>query len=166
MYDSGWLPYRIASFVVGRPLWWALEQVGIVGDEGILTSSSQTKETVWWGDYVSLPLVEKAADAVMSMQAMRMTGPADTLYTFEGFRRSFGPIFGESNHLLNDMDARVLVKYLERERKAMILDDQVIVTFSPKLSNLYLWNRLSNFSIAQWHWKIVSSQPLIVVFLN
>ncbi|KAF7778602.1 hypothetical protein Agabi119p4_2947 [Agaricus bisporus var. burnettii] len=134
VYDSGWLPYRIASFVVGRPLWWALEQVGIVGDEGILTSSSQTKETVWWGDYVSLPLVEKAADAVMSMQAMRMTGPADTLYTFEGFRRSFGPIFGESNHLLNDMDARVLVKYLERERKAMILDDQVVKFFDSSVA--------------------------------
>lgn len=127
MYDPGWLPYRIASFVVGRPLWWALEQVGIVGGEGILTSNSQAKETVWWGDYVFLPLVERAAEAVMTLQAMRTTGPADALYTFEGFRRSFGSIFGESNQQMTEMDARVLVKYLERERRVLVVGEQVII---------------------------------------
>jgi charged multivesicular body protein 7 len=130
VYDTGWLPYRIASFVVGRPLWWALEQVGIVGDEGILTSNSQTKETAWCGDHVFLPLIERAAEAVMSLQAMRATGPADALYTFEGFRRSFGSIFGEgeSNQQMTGMDARVLVKYLERERRVLVVDEQVIIS--------------------------------------
>lgn len=132
IYDAGWLPYRIASFVVGRPLWWALEQVGIVGDEGILSSTSHSqKESDWWGEYVFVELVESAADAVMSLQESRMTGPADTLYTWQGFRKSFASVFGSSNELLNEVDTRVILKYLERERKVLVLDTEV----SPPASN-------------------------------
>ena len=30
VYDSEWLPTRLAAYVVGKPLWWLLEQLGIV----------------------------------------------------------------------------------------------------------------------------------------
>ncbi|KXN92206.1 hypothetical protein AN958_08659 [Leucoagaricus sp. SymC.cos] len=125
IYDPGWLPYRIASFVVGKPLWWALKQVGIVGDEGYLSSESRQKD--WFGEYVFVGLVERAADAVIAMQEARMTGPADALYTLDDFRKSFAPIFGLPDRpILSEIDARIILKHLERERGAIVVDDEVI----------------------------------------
>ena len=67
IYDPGWLPYRIASFVVGKPLWWALQQLNIVGSDEHYGSSSDLER---WkkvkGDYVILSLVERAAAALLS----------------------------------------------------------------------------------------------------
>ncbi|KAF9454637.1 hypothetical protein P691DRAFT_754563 [Macrolepiota fuliginosa MF-IS2] len=127
IYDAGWLPYRIASFVVGRPLWWALEQVGIVGDEGVLTSISHSqKETDWWGEYVFVEHVERAADAVLSLQESKTTGPADALYTLDGFRKSFASVFDASNDSLHEVDTRIILKYLERERRVLVLDTEVV----------------------------------------
>lgn len=168
LYDPGWLPYRIASFVVGQPLWWALERVGIVGDEGILTSTSRSrKETDWWGEYVLLQLVERAADAIMSLQETRTTGPADALYTFEGFRRTFASISGGSNQQLNERDARVLIKYLERERRVLVLDDEVnMIRFDRSAFSLYFSHRLSSLLTAPPHPRSALSLPWIVVSLN
>lgn len=121
IYDPGWLPSRIVSYLVGRPLWWALEQTGIVGDEG----TQSRNETNWWGEYVVVELVEKAADGVLSLQQERMRGSADALYTWEEFRRTFSSVFGSSHELLNETDARVILKYLERERQQVVLSNEV-----------------------------------------
>lgn len=51
------LAYRVAAFVVGRPLWWALSQLPFVADDG----SSLTSEQRWKnfkGDYVVLAIVK------------------------------------------------------------------------------------------------------------
>jgi charged multivesicular body protein 7 len=54
IYHPGSLPIRVASYLVGRPLWWALEQLSIVGD-------GESEEKRWkkmQGDYVVMPLLE------------------------------------------------------------------------------------------------------------
>ncbi|KIJ69013.1 hypothetical protein HYDPIDRAFT_81175 [Hydnomerulius pinastri MD-312] len=121
IYDPGWLPYRIASFVVGKPLWWAMEQLDIVRSEDSYSEADMWKRIE--GDYVLLKLVERAADAVDgSCGGMSL---ADRLYTFEGFRREFGSIVlpGVS---LSETDTKVLLRYLERDRRVVVQDKDVI----------------------------------------
>lgn len=124
VYDPGWLPYRIASFVVGRPLWWALEQLEIVKSEDAYT------ETELWnrvaGDYTILELVENAADAVIrARDADGGAGVADRLYDFEGFKAMFAAK-ASGYEPLSDLDVRVLVKFLERDRTVVVVDKEVI----------------------------------------
>ena len=129
IYDPGWLPARIAAYVVGKPLWWALEQMGVVGEEGILGSGNRQhyhKDTSWWGDNVLVPLVERAADAVMERQHVRMASPGDALYTVESFRTAFsGVCGGDDDVALRETDVKVLVRYLERDRGVLMVDEGV-----------------------------------------
>ncbi|PPQ89131.1 hypothetical protein CVT25_006503 [Psilocybe cyanescens] len=140
IYDPGWLPTRIAKYVVGRPLWWALEQMGVVGEEGLLTGSGeqrqQHKDTGWWGDYVMVRLVEAAAGKVMDIQEGRMASAGDALYTLDSFRQAFASVVGVNNEdededtvvpvALRETDAKVLIKYLERERGVLVQVKDVI----------------------------------------
>ncbi|KAF7338138.1 hypothetical protein MVEN_02038600 [Mycena venus] len=121
VYDSGWLPGRIAAYVVGKPLWWALEQLGVVGEEGFITPST-AKDTAWWGDYVVISLVEAAANDILAKQSLKGSGPGDGLYTFESFKREFST----DSQVLTDGDAKVLIKFLERDRRAVVVDKDVI----------------------------------------
>ncbi|KAG6876967.1 hypothetical protein C0993_011467 [Termitomyces sp. T159_Od127] len=128
IYDPGWLPTRIAAFVVGKPLWWALEQMGVVGEEGFLSggmTSRSPKDTAWWGEYVFVPLVEKAADAVLERQAAKMGGMGNQLYSMDMFRHEFGSVLGVD--VLSDVDVMVLLKFLERDRSALVFDKEVRV---------------------------------------
>lgn len=136
IYDPGWLPARIAKAVVGRPVWWVLEQMGIVGEEGILGSLAnsvpevgrgrlQQRDTNWWGDYVLVSLVEKAAVGVMERQERRGRGSrTDALYSIEEFRKVFGGVAG-GDEILGEMDANILVKYLERDKDVLVVDKEV-----------------------------------------
>lgn len=139
VYDPGWLPARIARAIVGRPLWWALEHMGIVGDEGILNSLTGStgsgsggrrgheRDTTWWGDYVILSLVEKAADEVVERHERRGNGSkADNLYSFDEFRKAFGGVAGgREDEILRELDVNVLLKYLERDRRIIVVDQEV-----------------------------------------
>ncbi|KAH9951971.1 hypothetical protein B0H21DRAFT_7245 [Amylocystis lapponica] len=127
IYDPGWLPYRIASFVVGKPLWWALQQLNVVGDDAAGGHASDRER---WkkakGDYVVVNLLEQAAENVMRRQRSKAGGSlADSLYTAESFRREF-----ESHALegvvLSASDMRVVAKHLERDKKALIVQKGVI----------------------------------------
>ncbi|KAL0946685.1 hypothetical protein HGRIS_012872 [Hohenbuehelia grisea] len=132
IYHSSSLPVRIASAVVGRPLWWALEHLGVVGEEGFLYSTA-VKGTQWYGDYVVLDLVEQAADNVQSMQAKIESGSAaDRLYTREAFRKAFAAALrqttsgGGEEQAMSEDDADVILRYLERDRGVLVLDKNVI----------------------------------------
>ena len=124
VYDPGWLPYRIASFVVGKPLWWAMEQLDIVRSEDSYTEAEMWKKIE--GDYVMLGLVVQAADTLETLRDGAGISPADNLYTLEEFRGEFG-----ANVLpgvtLSETDTKVLIKYLERERRLVVLDEEVSV---------------------------------------
>lgn len=126
IYDPGWLPYRIASFVVGKPLWWALQQLSIVGSED---AGGHGGDTDRWnkvkGSYVVLSLLEKAADAVLlRQQAKTSISLADSLYNFDTFRREFADK-ALDGVILSDMDLKVLLKYLERDKKVVVVQQEV-----------------------------------------
>ena len=126
IYDPGWLPYRIASFVVGKPLWWALQQLNIVGSEDDYTSSGDAER---WkkikGDYVVLSLLERAADAVLSAQdAKGGVNLADSLYNFESFKRAYASS-ALPDATLSDLDLKVLLRYLERDKQAIVRKGEV-----------------------------------------
>ncbi|KAG6814537.1 hypothetical protein H0H92_000064 [Tricholoma furcatifolium] len=135
IYDPGWLPARIAAFVVGKPLWWALEQMGVVGEEGFFNSSGggNQKDTTWWGDYVFLALVEKAADEILTKQAMKVGSPGDRLYSLDMFRSEFGSVIG-TNEALSEGDAMVLLKFLERDRRVIVYNKGVVKFLSDEAS--------------------------------
>jgi charged multivesicular body protein 7 len=119
VYDPGWFSTRIVKYVVGKPLWWALEQMGIVTEEnGTGSVSSDSKD--WWGEYVVLGLVEKAADAVVEMQRSRTVDVSSALYSMEGFRQTFEGVL--EGVILSTVDMKVLLRYLERDRGILIID--------------------------------------------
>ena len=121
MYDSEWLPTRIAAYVVGKPLWWLLEQLGIVNEDG--RSTSDTRSVTWSDEYVVLSLVETAADAVISRQRSNFRGPGDALYTIEGFRNEFALVLNSAELSKQDLD--VLLKFLERDRRVLVFGHEV-----------------------------------------
>ncbi|KAH8989182.1 Snf7-domain-containing protein [Lactarius hatsudake] len=122
IYDSGWLPYRVAAFVVGKPLLWALQQLNVLG-------SDDESETERWkhtkGDYVLIGVLEHAADSVLASQRARDVSLADTLYTFDSFRATFAAS-ALPGVTLSDKDLRVLLKFLERDRRVIVTEREVI----------------------------------------
>ncbi|KAL1947890.1 hypothetical protein VTO73DRAFT_13614 [Trametes versicolor] len=128
IYDPGWLPYRIASFVVGKPLWWALGQLGVVDTQASAFGDSGTAER--WkkvkGDYVAVKLLEQAAERILERQRQKSTGNfADALYNAESFRTEFAGCAFE-NASLSDLDVKVLLKFLERDKRAIVVKGEVI----------------------------------------
>lgn len=121
VHDPGWLPYRVAAFVVGKPLQWALHQLNLIGPD-------EEEDSERWnhvkGDYVLVGVVERAANAVLGLQRGRGMSPADTLYNFDSFRATFASS-ALPGVTLSDKDLCVLVKYLERDRRAVITEKEV-----------------------------------------
>ena len=127
IYDSGWLPYRIASFVVGKPLWWALGQLGVVDSSGAAFGDSGATER--WkkvrGDYVMVSLLEGAAERILDGQRRKNAGQlADTLYNLEGFRAEFSNCAFEDAPL-SSLDIKILLKFLERDKGAIVVRGDV-----------------------------------------
>ncbi|KZT70129.1 hypothetical protein DAEQUDRAFT_668334 [Daedalea quercina L-15889] len=133
VHDPGWLPYRIASFVVGKPLWWALKQLSIVGSDdnalGDISYGERWKRMK--GDYVLMSFIERAADNVIARQRDKgALSLADSLHSMESFQREFGP-HALDDVVLSELDIRVLVRYLERDRKALVIKEGVIKFIDP-----------------------------------
>ncbi|KAJ3763887.1 Snf7-domain-containing protein [Lentinula raphanica] len=130
------IPTLIISYMVAKPLWWALEQVGIVGEDSLATSVSNTfsfrskANTRWYGDYVLLHLVELAGDAILERQRTKSAGPADALYSFDLFRKTFSEcVVGcgtEDLEVMTELDMKVILRYLERDKHAVVVEDGVV----------------------------------------
>ena len=115
------------SFFVGKPLWWALGQAGLVSDEEPSSSNS------WWVEYAVVGLLERAADAVLSHHKANYRGPGDALYSMESFRREFSSCVGKGNDSLGEVDLKLLLRYMERDKRFIITDKDVrsaLSTFS------------------------------------
>jgi charged multivesicular body protein 7 len=121
IYDPGWLPYRIAAFVVGKPLSWALQQLNVLGSDDE-SEAERWKRTR--GDYVLVSVLEHAADSVLALQRERDVSLADTLYSFDSFRATFAA-YALPGVTLSDKDLRVLLKFLERDRQAVVTEGEV-----------------------------------------
>ncbi|TCD63618.1 hypothetical protein EIP91_005169 [Steccherinum ochraceum] len=128
VYDPGWLPLRIASFVIGKPLWWALQQLNVV-DSGEYVGGHAGDNERWRkvkGDYVVLALLERAAEGVLQKQSAKSgLSLADYLYKFDSFKRQFSAV-AFPGVTLSDQDMRVVLKFLERDRRALVVDGEVI----------------------------------------
>ena len=120
------MPYRVAAFVVGKPLQWALHHLNLI--------ASDESEAERWnhikGDYVLVGVVERAADAVLAQQRGRGASLADTLYSFDSFRATFAPS-ALPGVTLSDKDLRVLVKFLERDRRVVIAEKEDVRPRAP-----------------------------------
>jgi len=131
VHDPGWLPYRVAAFVVGKPLHWVLHQLN-------LSSAEDESDTERWnhvkGDYVLVGVAERAADAVLALQRARGVSLADPLYSFDSFRATFAAS-ALPGVTLSDKDLRVLIKFLERDRRVVITEKEVIKFIVPASSN-------------------------------
>ena len=128
IYDPGWLPYRIASFVLGKSLWWALQQLNVVPDE---TAGGHESDTERWnkvkGDYVLRSLVEKAGERILEQQKLSPgISLADSLYSFESFKRKFASC-AVDNGVLSDLDLKVILKYLQRDKNVIVVQNDVCV---------------------------------------
>jgi len=121
IYDPGWLPKRIAAYVVGRPLWWTLEQLGIVGEEGIIDGGSN-RNASWQGPYVAISLVEEAAADILDKHHEKMSSPGDALYTRSEFSKVFGPSETEP---LGETDVKVLIQFLVVDKQVAVVDGDV-----------------------------------------
>jgi charged multivesicular body protein 7 len=124
IYDSGSTAYWLAATLVGKPLWWALQQTGIVGSgETIETESQRWRRLA--SDYVVVPLLEHAAERVLEHQeALDSGSAADAVYSWSAFKKTFGAVALDRG-LASDEDIKVLVKFLERDRKVIITDKNV-----------------------------------------
>ena len=126
VHDPGWLPYRVAAFVVGKPLQWALHQLNLYGAED---ESDPERWNRIKGDYVLVGVAERAADAILALQRSRGVSLADTLYSFDSFRATFAAS-ALPGVTLSDKDLRVLVKFLERDRREVITEKEVRRSYS------------------------------------
>jgi charged multivesicular body protein 7 len=144
IYDPGWLPYRIANYVIGKPLWWALQHTGVVPSGEVIESDTQRWRRVK-GDYVLRDLVESAAQGILTHQRSRETGAfADKLYTFESFRNEFAGV-ALPGVVLSDLDMKVLLKHLERDTKIVVVDGKVTTKLRIRLpcANISLYRLLN-----------------------
>lgn len=97
-----------------------MEQLDIVRSEDAYSEAEMWKRVD--GEYVLLRLVERAADVVdASLGGLCL---ADRLYTVPSFRKAFGSSLlpGVS---LSETDIRVLLRYLERDRRVLVQDKDV-----------------------------------------
>lgn len=123
IYSSGWSPTQILTYVLVKPLSWTLGRLGILGDSNTSTRDSRS----CFGDYVTVGLVERAADEVLKILSHQTPDLAGSLYDFESFRETFASAVptSKARGALSDVDARVLLKYLERDRGVVVREAEV-----------------------------------------
>jgi charged multivesicular body protein 7 len=128
IYSSGWLPGRLASYVVGKPLWWVFEQLGLTSNNA---ETAARDNHAWFGDYVMVELLEKAADMVLRLQRERSLAMVDNLYDLDSFRETFSRVAvgDRSRSLMSDSDSQVLLKYLERDKSVIVRSGEMIKFF-------------------------------------
>lgn len=90
----------------------------------------ESEEQLWKkakGSYVVLELVEKAAENILvQMRHKVLSSPADALYSFDQFRREFGRSGAVLDDIaLSETDLRILVRFLDRDKKLIVSSKDV-----------------------------------------
>ncbi|KAL9603631.1 MAG: hypothetical protein Q9179_002118 [Wetmoreana sp. 5 TL-2023] len=114
IYKRPWtnLPWRIIS--------WGLEQVGLQHSiQGLGTHISK--------DFVLIPNVEEGAGKVLA-HLQRRNSQLDRLLPMTMFNKDAAIALGFANEL-DDQDLEILLKYLARDRQALVYDDHVVKIF-------------------------------------
>jgi charged multivesicular body protein 7 len=148
IYASGSLAYRAATYLVAKPLWWALEQMNVVsGSDGSETSESKWRTLKCSGvvmrliEVCPLPILQatlqsfldlslfafalsltpqNAAEAILKHQSNTpQLSFVDKLHNPTSFREEFGST-ALPGVTLSDTDVKVLIKYLERDKGILV----------------------------------------------
>lgn len=144
IYDGSSVVGRVADLLIKRSFWWALGQLNLVNVEG------NESEGIKWrracGDWIVIKCVEvgflwfllisswvltclqRLADAIIAAQDEKSSLTlSDSLYTTESFKKyaesCSATLNGRKN--LSEMDVRVLIKYLARDRRAVVVQGGV-----------------------------------------
>ncbi|KZO97862.1 hypothetical protein CALVIDRAFT_554340 [Calocera viscosa TUFC12733] len=124
--DSTSLPWRIASTLVGQPLWYLLSQLRLVGDPLPAEESTAARWKRAKGKYILKANLEKAADAVLNHERSNAhVSITDRLYTPASFQKEFGDL-ALPGVTLSATDTKVLLKHLERDRRAIVTSNEII----------------------------------------
>ncbi|KAJ7650518.1 hypothetical protein FB45DRAFT_732022 [Roridomyces roridus] len=123
IYDPSPLTGRIAAYALST-FWWSLEQLGVAGEDGLNSTAQDHMDASWWGDYVVVPMVASAADALIAKH------PHDhcltsVLYSVDELKDQIYSVLGAADGLLDD-DADILLKFLQRNRSAIVMDGEVV----------------------------------------
>ncbi|KAK0554402.1 hypothetical protein OC846_002134 [Tilletia horrida] len=160
---------RVAARMLAAPLWWSLAQLGIGGasesydDDQYGTGSAQGEGTAFWkkhvkGDWVIWRNLDRAATAVIEAHYTSAATPIDHLYSADLFRKLLLPKAQQilSSGLessattqpppitLSELDVRVLIKHLTRDRKIAAYDAaEQIIKFGQSQHSLGAVERIS-----------------------
>ncbi|CAO1624721.1 unnamed protein product [Parajaminaea phylloscopi] len=112
----------VAAFVLGKPLTYALGALGLTSSD-----DEDADEMAEWkraqGDWVCWQNLEAAGSTVLSAHFARSTSPLDCLFTLATFRDL---VSSALPHLQSDVDLRVLLKYLCRDRGLAVTQDGIV----------------------------------------
>ncbi|KAK0228639.1 hypothetical protein IW262DRAFT_1429256 [Armillaria fumosa] len=114
------LPSLVSSYLIAKPLWWALGQIGV---DSLFASNA--RDVKWHGEYVVLSLLERAVEKILAEQKTKAGGPSDGIYSIEGFRQDFAACINEA-HVMSERDTKVLIKFLERDKNVIAVDKELI----------------------------------------
>ncbi|CDZ96763.1 Uncharacterized conserved protein [Phaffia rhodozyma] len=127
IYAVSSIPYRIASALIARPLWWGLQQMSLVGTEPAI--SRGTSGQVWSrikGKYVLKATLEKAASNLVAyFQTIPHSSITDVLFSLTSFTQAFASRC-LPGVVLSEEEMSVLIKFLERDRQVLLRDGSVI----------------------------------------
>lgn len=86
---------------------------------------------MWIGHLLTLLLPKKAADIVATRQRDALGSQlSNSVYDLVSFRAQFGHlIFPSSEQPATDLDIKVLLRYLDRDRKVVVYTDEVRLSF-------------------------------------
>lgn len=145
IYTPPSLLYRAARTLVGVPLWWALEQLSLVGGDESLHSGAD----VWKrarGDYVVLSNLEVCIEELLMFRRLTWFAPqraaenvirrqhakphvslVDSLYSIASFRKEFATS-ALPGVTLSDEDVKILLRHLSRDKRALVFEKEVRVS--------------------------------------
>ncbi|KAK0459826.1 uncharacterized protein EV420DRAFT_1675979 [Desarmillaria tabescens] len=118
IYASHSLLHILPSLVARSGGHWV--QIGV---DGLFFSNAG--DSKWHGEYVIMSLLERAAERILAEQKAKSGGPSDGIYSVERFRLDFAACINET-HIMSEMDAKVLIKFLERDKNIITVDKEVI----------------------------------------
>ncbi|PVF94856.1 hypothetical protein CPB86DRAFT_788647 [Serendipita vermifera] len=128
IYEGGSVVGRVADLLIKRSFWWALEHLNLVSPDASESATSLWKRVV--GDYVVISVVEKLADSIIAAQDEKTSLTlSDSLYNTELFKKhAESCLKGTSLPIksLSDTDIKVLLKYLSRDRRLIVIQGEVI----------------------------------------
>ncbi|KAE8227861.1 hypothetical protein CF326_g7227 [Tilletia indica] len=143
---------RIAARILTAPLWWSLSQIGIggpsAGDEDLDGTGVRGEGSAFWkknvrGDWVLWRNVERIASAVLEAHYASAATPLDHLYSPELLRTNLlpkaqqlltanVPSSSSAGITLSELDVRIVMKHLSRDRKLALVDSSSqVIKFAP-----------------------------------